>query len=429
MTPTVRNEASAVVRGVVLSAYAIVLGVLAGMSIYRAGQIRYDFDHFYLDARHIIDQGTINTDDDNPEEKLRRRLQNYLPAATLMFVPFAAMGSWVGGTVWVLLNTVLLIVIVRWIATQFVETASQPWWVGQALPLLLCAGVIYEHARFNQVSVVILFLLLWAYRLLERGRDIGAGMVIAVATIIKLMPGLFLPYLVYRRRWKALGTAVAAILAIDLLGSLVVFGPDRTVSYHKRWWHFVSEEHSALAMIEPVPGSLIHSHFLDHRNQSLAIVLSKAFPGRPLVAKIVYILVMGGCVAVLLTIVRRGPRGSVAGQRITFTMWLLFMLWFTPLLRQYYLIWAYPAIAVLLDRLATHRLTDNGAATVWVALGVWILSMAAWGVDPWTGHFLRTAGVNLWAVLALVIALLVEENRERKATNGNGIRKLSVQAG
>jgi hypothetical protein len=88
------------------------------------------------------------------------------------------------------------------------------------------------------------------------------------------------------------------------------------------------------------------------------------------------------------------------------------MLWFTPLLRQYYLIWAYPAVAVLLERVCGHRLAGRSARIAWLALAVWAISMIAWATDAWTGHVFRSAGVNLWAITALLIALIVEARRD-----------------
>jgi alpha-1,2-mannosyltransferase len=416
------------VRSAILSANVIALAVLVAIAIYRAGRIRYDFDHFYLDARHIIDHGTINTDDNNPDEKARGRLQNYLPVAPLMFVPFAALGSWAGGAAWVLLNAVLLILSVRWVGTHLTGRPSTDWAIAQALPVWLCCAVIYEQFRFNQVSIVVLFLLLASYVLLDQGRDIAAGFAVALATVIKLMPAVFVLYLVLRRRWRAAIAAVTAAIILDLGASLLAFGWPQTQCYHRRWWHFVTQEHSGLTMMHPRPGSTIHPHFLDYHNQSPALVLAKALPGHREVAQWLYLVVMGTCAVAMVAVVRRGIDEGTWPRRLTFAAWLLTMLWFTPLLRQYYLIWAYPAVAVLVERVRDHHMAGRSARFAWTAIAIWVVSMIAWATDAWTGHIFRSAGVNLWAVAALVIALIVEAPRADDQDEGRSHDQASEQA-
>ena len=130
----------------------------------------------------------------------------------------------------------------------------------------------------------------------------------------------------------------------------------------------------------------------------------------------------------MLVWVCRGLGEGVWPRRLTFAAWLLLMLWFTPLLRQYYLIWAYPAVAVLVERVRHHRLAGRPAGMSLSALVVWIVSMLLWMIDAWTGHVFRAAGVNLWAVVFLLAALLVESHREgRMISQADGASGLGVR--
>ena len=75
-------------------------------------------------------------------------------------------------------------------------------------------------AHHGAISGVFVFLLLLFFERLQRGRERTAGVVLAIACGIKVLPVLLLPYLALKRRWRALIAAVAAgtiLLAMSIL--------------------------------------------------------------------------------------------------------------------------------------------------------------------------------------------------------------------
>lgn len=392
---------------------------LAAVSIVRAGTLRYDFHHFYTDARYLIETGRLNTADHLPAKLGGPHLPWYLPVATIAFVPFAVLGPWVGGALWSLVNLASLWAAIRLVGIRLIGLPRRDWLLHQMLPVCLCGAVIYEHARFNQLGVVVLVLLLISFALLQRGRDVWAGAALALACLLKLVPVVFLVWLVLKRRWRALAASLAVMILFGLAPCLAVFGPSRTVEYHKRWVSNAVLNGSALRMLLRADDPLYaqrHQTFVDYRNQSLAMVVGRitglvpAFAPQPVrsswrvsTAVTAYVLINLLVVGSLLWVSRRPWRQLGAQQRACeFAVWLLAMLWLSPLMRQYYLVWAYPAIAILLADADLARAAGRRMWPFWLAIGAWLFGMLAWGVDGWFfDHAARKLGVNLWSILVL----------------------------
>lgn len=97
---------------------------------------------------------------------------------------------------------------------------------------ILVAGAFYpvwHHLKIGQSSLLVLLLLTAAYALLRARRDTAAGLVLSGAILLKLTPGILLVLLALHRRWRAATAAVAGVLALSALSSMVVgIGPQAT---------------------------------------------------------------------------------------------------------------------------------------------------------------------------------------------------------
>jgi hypothetical protein len=58
----------------------------------------------------------------------------------------------------------------------------------------------------------------------ERGRHAVGGLLLAVATLVKIFPGVLVLYLLFRRQWRSAGWAIGCAAAITLI-ALAVLGP------------------------------------------------------------------------------------------------------------------------------------------------------------------------------------------------------------
>ncbi|MCA9414746.1 MAG: DUF2029 domain-containing protein [Candidatus Omnitrophica bacterium] len=138
-----------------------------------------------------------------------------------------------------------------------------PFWLPVFIPLcfLFSWGPLIENLRFGQSNLLTLALFCIAWRisrsksLAPRSRGLLAGVLLGMASMIKLTPFLILPFLVISLEWFALaGVAIGVILAVLLSG------------WHLTWEFFTQ--------ILPVVSTLESSS----RGIDLGSILERRFP-------------------------------------------------------------------------------------------------------------------------------------------------------
>ena len=102
----------------------------------------------------------------------------------------------------------------------------------------------------------------------------------------------------------------------------------------------------------------------------------------------------------LWTTRRQWTRLTPERRQAEFAVCALGMLVFSPLLRQYYLVWAVPAL-VLLAQLALNVDAPRSRRAAWLGVGVWVVGMAAW-IWPLP----RLLGAHLIMLIVMGILLL-----------------------
>ncbi|MCK4340381.1 MAG: DUF2029 domain-containing protein, partial [Phycisphaerae bacterium] len=347
-----------------LGLVVLLLGV-GLVSFNRAARGRYDFHHFYLDARYVWEHGELNPNNTLPRSNEERQLPFYLPVVALALSPLTALGRQPAALVWAAAQVATLgyglRVLRQWGAENKADARGT---AAFALATLLAVPVLYEAGKFNQLSYFVLALVLGATAALDHKRPRTAGALLGAAAVLKLLPGIFLVWLLLKRRWSAAVSFVAAAVGLALLPPLAVFGPHKTVEYHQQWWeHNVRGDSAAGLLNADLP-----EHFIDRRNQSIVQVVARlAWPEHPYAAPrqplrldqrtctwLAYLL-SGGLFLVLLWATRRPwKRLSIPRRHAEAALYALGMLVFSPLLRQYYLVWAVPAL-VLLARAAADE--------------------------------------------------------------------------
>ena len=176
------------------------------------------------------------------------------PHFHLVLLPLAPLTARAALVVWGVASLACLMLSLRLILreTDFVLTPGRGRLV--ALALLSCAAM-GAMAVTGQVAFLLLLPVTLAWIHARRGRWALAGVYLGLAMSVKPFLAIFLPYLVLRRRFAALGTAVGAGAAAFLVG-LGVFGWDA----HRAWmaglsavsWEWVAMNASALGFLKRV---------------------------------------------------------------------------------------------------------------------------------------------------------------------------------
>lgn len=177
------------------------------------------------------------------------------------------------------------------------------------VPVLLTARVLQEHLQHTQVNILLLFLVLSAFHLMRTGRQAAGGLSLALAASLKAVPVVFLPYLLYKRAWRAAAWTGAFLLLLNVVVPAAVFGPGGAARQWGAWRALAARETAA-------PTS--------HYNQSLLAALKRLLsaeggagdPVRPVVAawpaprvtRLFTVLALAGAAGLALAF-RRHPRG------------------------------------------------------------------------------------------------------------------------
>ncbi len=386
-----------------LLALLIALGAL---SFDRARRGRYDFHHFYLDARYVWEHGALNDDFDNADPDARRQLPFYLPTVSLLLAPLTAFGRTPAALVWTVGQMLALLysitVLRRWCAPE------------RAGPIIITLAfaipAFIEAARFNQVSYFVLALVLTGLDALDHKHPWRGGALLGAAAVLKLLPAIFLPWLLLKRQWTAAVAGVVAGALLTIIPPTLVFGPKNAATYHHEWWQHNVRGEAAGGMLNPE----LPEHFIDRRNQSITQVLARwtwpqhpyQVPWQPFELSAAtcrhtaqgFGLLLG--VVFLAALHRPWNRLTVDQRHAEAAAVAVGMLVFSPLLRQYYLVWVLPALILFATSATTHqrmRLRMTGR----IGLAVWTIGMIAW-IWPIT----RVMGAHLVMLIALGVLLL-----------------------
>lgn len=380
----------------------------------RARQLRYDFHHFYRDAHYVWQNGALNPVLHAENKLTERQLPFYLPIVPLAIAPLTFAGLAPAAALWALMQVVTLAYSLFELRRRWAASATV-FWLATALVL----PALYEAAFFNQLSFPILALCLVTIRFVENNRFAAAAASLAVACVSKFLPGTLLLWVFLQRRLAAAlrfaGLTMAFSIALTLLPCWAAFGWDNTNRYLIEWWRYNLDSARSLDLLD----ADIDAHFLGHTNQSVRAVIARwtwpqhpyRMPNQPIsfdkpavvrVSAVVSAALL--CLWIALTFRAGRNEPAASAQRAAAAVWMIGMLVFSPLLRQYYLIWAWPAVVFLADAAWGGAAARNKAPLPRARLCA-VFGLAAWiiGMLLWPVPIARLGGVHL-LMLILVAA-------------------------
>ena len=148
-------------------------------------------------------------------------------------LPFA-----VSVAVWYWLSVLCLLAGVHILAKAVDRDAvpgSPRWWGLRFWPIMACLPPIAASLMRGQVNLMLLALLCGAGAAVLRARPWRAGLYLAAAVCLKVIPAFLLVYPLWRRDWRCLGGCALGLLAGLLLIPAAWFGPARTAAYFAEW--------------------------------------------------------------------------------------------------------------------------------------------------------------------------------------------------
>lgn len=107
----------------------------------------------------------------------------------------------------------------------------------RSLILLLSLRPILGDLHHGNNNLLILFLIVAMLTEWRNGRDISAGLLLALATTYKVTPALFFPYFLYKRSWRTVTWGFLGMGIFLLILPSAIIGPSFNAECLATWWN------------------------------------------------------------------------------------------------------------------------------------------------------------------------------------------------
>ncbi|HEY1426815.1 MAG TPA: glycosyltransferase family 87 protein [Caulobacteraceae bacterium] len=340
----------------------------------------------------------------------------YPPFAAVLLAPFA-----VAGPALSILCICLVNVASWWAAARLSDRLAgvpgrKTWWVA-ALPSVIALPFIWDMYDLGQPNLMLLAIVLAGLALLAARREWPAGAMFAAAAALKAFPVAILPYLLWRRRWKAAAAMAIFTVVFLLLVPAPFRGFERNLAEVKTWagamvlsanqkgfgqrpeqnWGW--KNNSLIAMVHryarPINAEAEHPEV----KPLYVNALSLTYDGANIVLAVIAGVIGLGFVALLPPERRRTP----ASDGAEYALLIALMTIASPLARAYYFVWLLFPFTVLVYRAA---LDPDRQVRRWSA-GLLAASVAVFTIGLSIGppHILQAFGNMFWATAILIGAL------------------------
>ena len=215
----------------------VLLGVLALVSLVavfttRVSRKMPDFEVYRTaGARALAAEPLYRAEDGHFQFK-------YLPAFAIFAAPLAMAPLTAAKGAWFAVSAVLMLVLLGLSVRAMPEVRRPP-----ALLLVitfLAMAKFYAHELvLGQVNLLFAVLVVLAIVWLRSGKDAAAGLLLALAVVVKPYAVIFAPWLFTRRNRAALVTMAAALVMLLLL-PVARYGWDGNLRLLGDWWHTVT---------------------------------------------------------------------------------------------------------------------------------------------------------------------------------------------
>ncbi len=255
----------------------------------------------------------------------------YPPLAAVFAVPFALVGNHVGYALWNIVSIVALVLVVNAATKPLARRFASP----RLALVVVCAIAlaltpVQDEIGFGQVGIVLMAMCFFdCTQETTRG---PRGLLVGTATAIKLIPGVFIPYLWLSGRRRAAVVATATFAVLSLAGSALMPADSKT------FWTSRVFDNSRVG----------NSAYVS--NQSLNGMLERALG--PHVHVVWFVL----AATVAVFGLRRAAVASRRGQELLgVALAALVGLLVSPVSWIHHLVWIVPVLAVLVGNAADRR--------------------------------------------------------------------------
>ena len=308
-----------------------------------------------------------------------------------------------------------------WMTAQFSNAMTgsgkipSPWLF--ALPGFATVTFVFDMFDLGQPNLMLLALMLYGFWLLQHERSWMAGSMFALATAIKVFPVAVLPYLVWRRQWAALASTLVFLAVFLFVVPAPVRGFQHNFSELKTWyqgmvasssekgfgqrdeqnWSWVNQ--SIIAMTHRLTRPVNYNQDNPAKPPRTMNVVDLSFKAANLLVMAISLALGLGYIAVMPKAARRTRQSDAEELGILFCL----MTVASPLARQYYFMWLFYPMTILIHR-AIYDPRPRVRIWTWITLAVAGLLMCL--SLPIFPNNLQAYGNNLAATAILAVGLV-----------------------
>ena len=317
----------------------------------------------------------------------------------------------------------LLNLVAWWMTAQFSHAMAgsgrKPGPLLEALPGIVTITFVFDMFDLGQPNLMLLAMMLYGFWLLRLDRPWMAGSMFALATAIKVFPVAVLPYLVWRRQWAAAASMIVFLVVFLFILPAPFRGFQHNAQELKTWyqgmvgsssekgfgqrdeqnWSWVNQSIIAVTHRLTRPLNYTQDDPFKVKPARTMNVVNLDFRVANWIVLAISLLLGLGYLAVMPPASRRTEKSDAEELGILFCL----MTVASPLARQYYFIWLFFPITVLIHRAAYDPRPAVRAGT-WILLagagGLLLLALPIFPID------LQAFGNNLAATAVLGAGLV-----------------------
>jgi hypothetical protein len=296
------------------------------------------------------------------------------PSSVLLALPLTGLDFDTALVVWNTLSLGFLAASLGLIA-RGLRCPSSPTLYFSFLAMLLLCSPLWVQVHHGQLNLVLLLLITAAWSAERSGRSRWAGILLALATVIKLYPAFLLAYFAVRRRTALVAWSAATLLVVTAI-TAAILGVDCFARYGRDvlpevgWFRVAWKNASFLGfwsrLFDPLPG---------YRRD---VYRANALLYSPWLARAATIASSLAVVAILVSLSWRHRAGIEADR--TFGVAITTMLLISPVAWDHYFLLLFIPLTILARDLLHCGTKEDAVMVAGIVVALWVAPERVWSL-------------------------------------------------
>jgi hypothetical protein len=231
----------------------IVVGIWAGKHVRKTSKGGTAFVRWrpqiqaLVHGENVYEQGLIPDEDGEADGDMAYPNP---PLMAICLYPLTLLPPVAGAVIFFLIKVAMAIGLFMWaIRLASGRGPPMPVW-GVAVLLVLALRPYTGDLDHGNVNIVIAFLVVLSLWMFAQGRDVWAGVWLALATAFKVTPALLIPYFVWKRQWKLVASAIVGLAMFLTIVPGLVLGQSRNLELLGDWYAAVVAPYAERGEVE-----------------------------------------------------------------------------------------------------------------------------------------------------------------------------------